>query len=136
LYRIPHSSIGKEAPLPRLLVIDDDPDILRVVTAAFSLDGFGVREAPSLPVALSLLQDQSFDVILTDSFGASLVEWVSELEKLRLAAAGTPIILVTARVENLRLRPSNFGLSGIILKPFDVQHLTLAVRAALDRPPP
>lgn len=99
----------------RLLVVDDDADIVRLVTLAMGARGYLVEGVTTLPEALSLIDATTYDVVLTDKNlkGATGLELI---DALTLRAPTTAIVLMTAYPEGALGRLAS--LDGYIGKPF------------------
>jgi DNA-binding NtrC family response regulator len=100
---------------PRLLVVDDDADIVKLVSIAMRSRGYVVEGVTTLQEATSLIESTVFDVVLTDKNlkGATGLELI---DILSLRAPMTALVLMTAYPEGALGRlPS---LDGYIGKPF------------------
>ena len=119
----------------RILVADDDPDILTVVKVNLELDGFEVGTAVDGEDALQKASSQPPDVIVLDIMMPRM-DGLTALHRLRSQAttAGVPIILLTARgLPEDRVRGLELGADDYITKPFDITELAARVRAVLRR---
>lgn len=116
-----------------ILVVDDEPSILDVVSSVLRLQGYRVATAPTGGRALDLVRQQPFDllvldVMLPDRDGFGIVE------RLRREGRDVPVVFLTARtggtdaVAGLRL-----GADDYIRKPFEIEELVERVRAVLRR---
>lgn len=99
----------------RLLVVDDDADIVKLVSHAMRARGFLVEGATTLPEALKLIETTTYDVVLTDknlkgSTGLELID------VLTLRSPSTAIVLMTAYPEGALGRIAT--LDGYVGKPF------------------
>jgi CheY-like chemotaxis protein len=118
---------------PRLLVVEDDPDIHETLQLLLEVEGYDLYVAPSLETALALLDAQSFHGILTDLFANGGGDPLALAEILRQRAAPTPIVVVTAwmvPVEWVKQR----GFAGLVSKPFQVEDLLTTVATCLATP--
>ncbi len=119
----------------RVLVADDDPDILTVVKVNFELDGFEVETAVDGEDALQKATAQLPQVIVLDIMMPRM-DGLTALHRLRsqAATANIPIILLTARgLPEDRVRGLELGADDYITKPFDITELAARVRAVLRR---
>ncbi len=119
----------------RVLVADDDPDILTVVKVNFELDGFEVETAVDGEDALQKATAQLPEVIVLDIMMPRM-DGLTALHRLRsqAATANIPIILLTARgLPEDRVRGLELGADDYITKPFDITELAARVRAVLRR---
>jgi len=118
-------------PEATLLVVDDDPDIRRVVRFYLTKNGYRVLAADSGKAALQLLrEDASIELVLSDVMmpemsGLELVKAVREEPFL----AEIPIILISAQGEtSKKVTGLNLGADDFITKPFNFDELTARVR--------
>ncbi len=119
----------------RVLVADDDPDILTVVKVNLELDGFEVETAVDGEDALQKATSNPPNVIILDIMMPRM-DGLTALHRLRSQAttASIPIILLTARgLPEDRVRGLELGADDYITKPFDITELAARVRAVLRR---
>ncbi|MFJ4334029.1 MULTISPECIES: response regulator transcription factor [unclassified Streptomyces] len=124
-----------EAPHPtdRVLVVDDDPGIRRLLISALGFAGFEVDVAGDLTEALRQVDRQPPDVIVLDVMlpGADGFEI---LQLLRDRAVAVPVLFLTARdaVED-RVRGLRLGGDDYVTKPFSVVEVGARLHALLRR---
>jgi two-component system NtrC family response regulator len=119
------------SPSRRVLVVDDDPLLLRVAAALLAAEGFDVARAASGEEALAALARARYDLVLSDVKlpGVTGFELV---QQVRAISADTPIILMTAFASvNSAVEAMHAGASDYIVKPFEPDDLKLRVRKAL-----
>jgi len=119
----------------RVLVADDDPDILTVVKVNLELDGFELDTAVDGEDALQRATSNPPNVIILDIMMPRM-DGLTALHRLRSQAstASIPIILLTARgLPEDRVRGLELGADDYITKPFDITELAARVRAVLRR---
>lgn len=119
----------------RVLVADDDPDILSVVKVNFELDGFVVETAVDGEDALLKATANQPDVIVLDIMMPRM-DGLTALHRLRgqASTANVPIILLTARgLPEDRVRGLELGADDYITKPFDINELVARVGAVIRR---
>jgi len=117
-----------------ILVADDEPHIVRVVSFKLKLAGFEVLSAGNGQEAWEILSDRSIDLVLTDHqmpylTGLDLAKRMAEHPR----TAAIPVLMLTAR--GFRLTPVELqgaGIVEILDKPFSPRMLLDAVRRALD----
>lgn len=115
-----------------ILVADDDPQLLRLVTRSLELEDFEVLPARDGEEALTLFQTQKPDLLLLDVMMPKL-NGFSVCQRVRTFSA-IPIILLTARgLEHERVHGLDLGADDYVSKPFDMQELLSRVRAVLRR---
>jgi CheY-like chemotaxis protein len=122
-----------DAPSPRVLLVDDDPVIVRLLEVNFRLDGFRVDTATRGEEALSKAIELNPDVIVMDVMMPGMDGWaVSERLRADPATAETPIVLLSARVrDDDRSRGYALGVVDYVTKPFDPTDLIEVVRRNL-----
>jgi len=114
----------------RVLVVDDEPSILRAVAANLRARGYEALTAASGRAALRLVESQQPDCILLD-LGLPDVGGLEVLRRLR-AWATTPVVIVTA-VDDERDKATalDLGADDYVTKPFTMTELLARVRGAL-----
>ncbi len=121
--------------MDRILVVDDDHDIVRLVRSYLEKAGFEVLTAYDGETALRLLRAEKphlliLDLMLPDRDGWDVARLVRSDNKL----AATPIIMLTARVEdNDKIVGLEIGADDYITKPFNPREVVARVRALLRR---
>ena len=118
----------------RILVVDDDPQIRRVMRATLTARGYEVNDAPSGEAALGRLREQACDLVLLDMN----MPGMDGLETCRTIRAGSevPIIMLTVRnTEQDKVDALDAGADDYITKPFGTPELLARIRAALRRAP-
>jgi two-component system KDP operon response regulator KdpE len=118
----------------RILVIDDESQITRVLRAALSAQGYDVRTANDPDEGLRLFRDWPPDLVITDLMmpGKSGVE-VCRLIRDRSV---TPVLVLSVREhERSKVEALDAGADDYVTKPFSIQELLARVRAHLRRAP-
>ena len=125
-----------DSNLPRVLVVDDEPNILELLTAALRLSGFEVRGAATGADALRAASEFRpdilvLDVMLPDQDGFSVAR------RLRDEGDRVPVLFLTARdaVED-RIAGLTAGGDDYVTKPFSLDEVVLRLRAILRRVQP
>ena len=118
----------------RILVIDDEPQITRVLRAALSAQGFDVRTANDPAEGLLLFKDWTPDLVVTDL----MMPDISGVEVTRAirAHSATPVLILSVRDhERAKVEALDAGADDYVTKPFSIQELLARVRAHLRRAP-
>jgi DNA-binding response OmpR family regulator len=119
--------------VPRVLVVDDEPDICSVLALALDADGFEVSKAGDARTALAELEMAPPDVVILDIMmpGMDGFELLGQVRQRHLAPA-TRFIVVTCRTsERDHLRGWELGADDYLTKPIDPAGLGTRVRKIL-----
>jgi len=119
---------------PQLLIVDDDKEMCSTVADFFSREGFDVSCAHSASEALSLLENQDLDVVVTDLRMPGL-DGMELLKRIKAQRPDLPVILVTAfgSIE-VAIEATKAGAFYFITKPFKLRELhTLVTKACEQR---
>jgi DNA-binding response OmpR family regulator len=119
----------------RILVVDDDPDILQFVRLNLELDGFVVELAGGGREALEKAAEAPPDLMLLDVMMPE-IDGLTVLRRLRSdpTTANIPVIVLTARsLAEDRVKGLDLGADDYITKPFDLEELIARVRTVLRR---
>jgi CheY-like chemotaxis protein len=117
----------------KILVIEDDADVRRVIVECLGLIGYAVTEAPNGTEGLAAIATSKPDLLVVD-YAMPDMTGAEVISKARELIGEVPAILATgyadmAAVERL------VGKPAILRKPFDINSLGAAVATALDRRP-
>jgi two-component system phosphate regulon response regulator PhoB len=122
-------------PGDRILVVDDEPDIIALVAYHLARSGYRVSSASTGPEALKAARDEQPSLIVLDLMLPELSGF-EVLERLRADRALTniPVLMLTARREEPdRVQGLSLGADDYLVKPFSPQELVLRVRNILRR---
>ncbi len=116
----------------RLLLAEDEPDLLRGLSQSLREEGYAVDTASDGEAALYLAQSIAFDAVILDVMLPKLEGW-EVLRRLRLTRK-TPVLLLTARDRTAdRVRGLDLGADDYLVKPFDLSELFARLRALIRR---
>lgn len=122
----------------RILVVDDEPDLLELVRVNLSQSGYQVEVAESGEVALDLLRRSPPDLVILDL----MLPDVPGTEICRRIRADPdlqhlPVVMLTAKADEVdRVVGLELGADDYVVKPFSPRELALRVRAVLRRRAP
>ena len=121
--------------MDRILVVDDDRDIVRLVRSYLEKAGYQVLTAYDGESALRLLRSEKPQLLILDLMLPDRDGWdVARLVRADSNIAATPIIMLTARVEdNDKIVGLEIGADDYITKPFNPREVVARVRALLRR---
>lgn len=116
----------------RILVVEDDAAVRRLVATALDVHGYVHREARTAAQALIELSSQPPDVAILD-LGLPDGDGVDIIETLR-AWSSMPVIVLSARLEDAdKVEALDAGADDYLVKPFSVEELLARIRVALRR---
>ena len=118
----------------RILVVDDEQDLLEILKFNLETEGYEVQTATSAEEAQTL-DIASFDLLLLDVMMGGMSGFaLARLLKANPKTASVPIIFLTARdTENDTVTGFNLGADDYIAKPFSLREVMVRVRAVLRR---
>jgi two-component system response regulator MprA len=120
-------------PRERVLVVDDDPPLRRMLERTLNAEGFEVAVAPDGGAALVATERTAPDVIVLDVAMPGL-DGLAVCRRLREKGLPTPILLLTARdAVPDRVAGLEAGADDYLIKPFAVQELVARIRALTRR---
>lgn len=121
-------------PGNRVLIIDDDPAIIQLISSFFEVDndGYFVDSALSGETGLAALAAHRPDVVLLD-ISMPGMSGLEVLKRIRLADASIPVIMVTAAPHQATSEALRNGAFAYIPKPFDFRYIDHLVRLATER---
>ncbi len=114
----------------RILVIDDDPSILALVTALLQSAGYEVTSTPDATEGLRLLVADQPDLVVLDMRMPVMNGWQFSQE-LKARGISVPIVVMTA-AQDARAWAEEIEAAGYIGKPFDIDRLLEEVARAID----
>ena len=119
----------------RILVVDDEPKISRIVAAYLERDGFEVQTATDGRAALNHVVASQPDLVVLDLMLPEVSGWdVCRELRRNEATSAVPIIMLTARDDTAdRIVGLELGADDYVVKPFDPKELVARVRAVLRR---
>jgi two-component system response regulator MprA len=117
-----------------VLIVDDDPKLLKMLQRTLAYEGFRVQSATNGTEALAEVQAHRPDVVVLDWLMPGL-DGISVLERMRAAGDKTLVLMLTARdaVEN-RVQGLESGADDYLVKPFAPAELLARIHALLRRP--
>jgi two-component system, OmpR family, KDP operon response regulator KdpE len=112
------------------LVVDDEPQILRLLKIGLAAEKFKVAEARTAAAALTLLAAEEVDVVILD-LGLPDQSGFSVLEEIRKASTVPVIVLSVRNDEAGKVKALDLGADDYITKPFGLPELSARIRVAL-----
>jgi two-component system KDP operon response regulator KdpE len=121
------------APL-RILVVDDEPAILRFLRAGLGSQGYIVDEVASGHSALDAVRQRRADLVVLD-LGLPDIDGLEVIRRIRETGAMLPIIVLSSRDnEAAKVAALDLGADDYVTKPFGIDELLARVRAAQRLP--
>jgi len=116
----------------RILVVDDEPQITRVLRTSLASQGYDIRVANDGETALEIMKDWTPDLVITD-LSMPNMDGLELCRKLR-PSTRIPIIVLSVRgEERAKVQALDAGADDYVTKPFGIEELFARVRASLRR---
>jgi DNA-binding response OmpR family regulator len=128
--------INSTAANKRILVTEDEPDILNLISGALRRAGFSVLSAEDGLSAVQMAREQRPALIVIDATlpGISGVEACQTLKK-DPGTSEVPIIMLADAEQLIRIAPPELGADTCMAKPFSPRELVLRIKSLLGGPP-
>ena len=118
--------------ITRVLVVDDDAEILRLIRRVLQIEGFQVVTAESGEAAIQEMERQEFDLLVLDLM-MSGIDGITVCRQIR-SFSTIPIIILTAKINvEDKVKALEAGADDYVTKPFSTQELVARVKAVLRR---
>lgn len=117
-------------PAPRMLIVDDEPAIRRLLRASLIAENYRICEAADGTSALAAVAAGEVDVVVLD-LGLPDIDGMAVIRELR-AVSDVPVVVLTAREDDrAKVTALDLGADDYMTKPFSVAELSARLRAAL-----
>jgi len=117
---------------PRILVVDDEPQLTRVLRTGLTSRGYDVRAAADGQAGFETFTDWRPDLVITD-LAMPVMDGLELCRRVR-AISAVPIIVLSAKgEEKTKVEALDMGADDYITKPFGIDELLARVRASLRR---
>lgn len=121
-----------------VLLVEDDPDLLMLLTAAFVREGFETHCARNGRLGVEMLKTLKPDLMVTDIVMPEM-EGIGTIMEARRSAPHTKVIAISGgghygRSQNFLVWAHELGADEVLAKPFRMSSLIMAARVVLDRP--
>jgi two-component system, OmpR family, response regulator len=121
--------------MTRLLLVEDDAKLVRVLRRGLEREGYAVDPAGTGDDALAMLAVSQYDAVVLDVMLPG-TDGFAVCEALRVEGRGTRVLMLTARMEVAdRIRGLDAGADDYLVKPFDFGELLARLRALTRRAP-
>jgi two-component system KDP operon response regulator KdpE len=118
----------------RILVVDDEPQITRVLRTSLDAHGYDLRVANDGESALQILKDWTPDLMITD-LSMPEMDGLELCRRFRLKSKAPIIVLSVKGDERIKVQALDAGADDYVTKPFGINELLARVRASLRRAP-
>ena len=124
----------------RVLVVEDDPDLLTLLSAAFMREGFQTFSAKNGRVGVEMLRTLQPDLMVTDIVMPEM-EGIGTIMEARRSSPDTKVIAISGgghygRSQNFLVWANELGADEVLAKPFRMSSLIMAARVVLGQPSP
>lgn len=126
---------ASEVSKRKILVVDDDPTMVKLINVNLKLNNYSVIEATSGEQALDVLSEESLDLVVLDIMMPGVDGW-EVLRRIRGSSETQemPVILVTAKTQDSDvIRGWELGADEYVIKPFNPLLLVEVIKMVLDR---
>jgi signal transduction histidine kinase len=121
-----------EQPWPHILIVDDEPDILRMVTLCLQKCNFRISCAENVTEACKLLVVEQIDAIISDVMMPG-EDGIAFLGRIHESWPDLPVILMTGHAQlQMAVNAIKNGAFDFVHKPFDLEHLRKIVVRAVN----
>jgi two-component system KDP operon response regulator KdpE len=118
----------------RILVVDDEPQIRRVMRTALAAQSYFVDDAPSGEIALEKLREERYDLVLLD-MNMPGMGGIATCRAIREQWDVAIVVLTVRNAERDKVEALDAGADDYVTKPFSTPELLARIRAALRRLP-
>ena len=119
---------------PSILIVDDEPQIRRVIKAALIKQGYVVADARSGEAALDMIRQERFDMVILDR-NMPGIGGLETCRSIRDTSDMGIIMLTVRKAEEERIEALDAGADDYVTKPFSMPELSARIRANLRRVP-
>jgi two-component system nitrogen regulation response regulator NtrX len=119
--------------MPSVLIIDDEPNIRRMVGALLAAEGYEVRDAADGAAGLGKAHESEPDVLLLDLMMPGELDGMATLAKLRESHPDVPVVMMSGRAElSDAVKATKLGAFNFLEKPLSPESVLLALSSALE----
>src|ERR1043166_8133421 len=116
-----------------VLIVDDEPNIRRMVGALLSAEGYEVRDAPDGNIGLARATEAEPDVVLLDLMMPGEMDGMATLAKVRESVPDVPVVMMSGRAGlSDAVKATKLGAFNFLEKPLSPESVMLALSSALE----
>ena len=117
--------------MPKILVVDDEPDILLMLRMALEDEGYEVVMASDGEMALGRIDEHGPDLVVLDLM-MPVLDGFGVLERLKASGSSLPVLVLSARNDQSDVdRALTLGAAEFMAKPFDLDRLLTLIASTL-----
>ncbi|HEY3258552.1 MAG TPA: response regulator, partial [Gemmatimonadaceae bacterium] len=119
--------------MPTVLIIDDEPNIRRMVGALLGAEGYDVRDASDGASGATRAKESEPDVVLLDLMMPGDMDGMATLERLRAEIPDSPVVMMSGRAGlSDAVRATKLGAFTFLEKPLTPEGVLLALSSAME----
>jgi two-component system, NtrC family, nitrogen regulation response regulator NtrX len=119
--------------MPSVLIVDDEPNIRRMVGALLTSEGYEVRDAAEGAVGLARIAESCPDVVLLDLMIPGELDGLATLARLRESVPDVPVIMMSGKAGlSDAVKATKLGAFNFLEKPLSPEGVLLALASALE----
>src|SRR6185369_4821371 len=119
--------------MPNILIVDDEPNIRRMVGALLSAEGYDVRDAQDGASGIALALEAEPDVLLLDLMMPGELDGLGTLARVREALPDVPVVMMSGRAGlSDAVKATKLGAFNFLEKPLSPEGVLLSLSSALE----
>jgi len=119
--------------MPSVLIVDDEPNIRRMVGALLSAEGYEVRDAPDGASGIARANEQEPDVLLLDLMMPGELDGLATLGRVREVMPDVPVVMMSGKAGlSDAVKATKLGAFNFLEKPLSPEGVLLALSSALE----
>nr|MCU0622648.1 sigma-54 dependent transcriptional regulator [Gemmatimonadaceae bacterium] len=119
--------------MPSVLIVDDEPNLRRMVGALLGAEGYEVREASDGLAGVAVAREIDPDVVLLDLMMPGQLDGIATLERLRTNGPDLPVVMMSGRAGLTdAVRAARLGAVNFLEKPLAPETVLVAVQSAVE----
>jgi two-component system, NtrC family, nitrogen regulation response regulator NtrX len=119
--------------MPSVLIVDDEPNIRRMVGALLSAEGYEVRDAPDGATGIVRAAEQEPDVLLLDLMMPGELDGLATLGRVRESMPDVPVVMMSGKAGlSDAVKATKLGAFNFLEKPLSPEGVLLALASALE----